>query len=61
MPRIQLPRAERRRLERLDRKTREADLRIRCRIVLNVAQGRSARAAAEEVGCAPSFRPVHGS
>jgi len=54
MPRIQLPRAERRRLERLDRQTRDADLRIRCRIVLKVAQGRSARAAAEEVGCAPS-------
>lgn len=51
---LRLSRAERRRLQRLDRKTRDADLRVRCRIVLKVAQGLSARAAAREVGCVPS-------
>jgi transposase len=52
--RIRLSRAQRRRLQRLDRKTRDADLRVRCRIVLKVDQGLSGRAAAREVGCVPS-------
>lgn len=49
-----LSRAARRRLRRLDQKTRDADLRVRCRIILKVDQGLSARAAAQEVGCVPS-------
>lgn len=52
--RIRLCRAVRRRLQRLDHKTRDADLRIRCRIILKVAQGLSGRAAAREVRCVPS-------
>jgi transposase len=52
--RLRLSRAARRRLQRLDRKTRDADLRIRCRVILKVDQGLSARAAAREVGCVPS-------
>jgi transposase len=51
---LRLSRAVRRRLQRLDRKTRDADLRVRCRVVLKVAQGLSARSAAREVGCVPS-------
>lgn len=54
MSRIQLTRAERRRLVRLDRQTRDADLRIRCRVILKVHRGLSGRAAAREVGCVPS-------
>ena len=38
---IRLDRPMRRRLVRLDRKTRDADLRIRCRVLLKVAEGRS--------------------
>lgn len=49
-----LPRPVRRRIIRLDRKTRNSDLRIRCRVVLKVAEGQSARAAALALGCAPS-------
>lgn len=49
-----LPRPVRRRIIRLDRKTRNSDLRIRCRLVLKMDGGLSARAAALEVGCAPS-------
>jgi transposase len=49
-----LSRPTRRRLVRLDRKTRDADLRIRCRVVLKVAEGVSCRAAARALGCASS-------
>jgi len=52
--RFRLSRAARRRLQRLDHKTRDADLRIRCRVILKVDQGLSGRAAAREVGCVPS-------
>jgi transposase len=51
---LSLVRPTRRRLLRLDRKTRDADLRIRCRVVLKVAEGVSCRAAARALGCAPS-------
>jgi transposase len=44
----------RRRIIRLDRTTRNPDLRIRCRVILKMASGMSARAAALAVGCAPS-------
>ncbi len=39
---------------RLDRKTRDADVRIRCRILLKVFQGETPHAAALALGCAPS-------
>jgi transposase len=52
--RVRLPRAVRRRLQRLNLKTRDADLRVRCRVILKVDQGLSGRAAAREVGCVPS-------
>jgi len=51
---LRLPRPERLYVRRLDRKTRDADLRIRCRILLKVHQGLRAHAAAKEVGCVPS-------
>jgi transposase len=41
-------------MQGLDRKTRDADLRVRCRIILKVDQGLSGRAAAREVGRAAS-------
>ena len=41
-------------LRRLDRKTRDAELRVRCRVLLKVASGLSRNAAAREVGCVPS-------
>ncbi len=47
-----LARPTRRRLVRLDRKTRDADLRIRIRVVFRVAEGLSCRAAAQALGCA---------
>jgi transposase len=49
---LSLARPTRRRLVRLDRATRDADLRIRCRVVLKVATGLSCRAAARALGCA---------
>ena len=52
--RIRLERPVRRRLVRLDRKTRDADMGIRCRVLLKVAAGRSLNAAARELGCAPA-------
>ena len=52
--RLRLPRPERLFVRRLDRKTRDADLRIRCRILLKVHQGLTPHAAALEVGCVPS-------
>jgi transposase len=49
-----LRRATRLWLRRLDRKTRDAELRVRCRVLLKVAAGLSRNAAAREVGCVPS-------
>ena len=40
---LSLARPTRRRLARLDRATRDADLRIRCRVVLKVTEGMSCR------------------
>ena len=51
---LSLARPTRRRLVRLDRDTRDADLRIRCRVVLKVTEGMSCTAAARALGCAPS-------
>lgn len=51
---LRLPRPERLFVRRLDRKTRDADLRIRCRILLKVHQGLTPHAAALEIGCVPS-------
>lgn len=53
-PRLKLPRAARRRLEKLDRKRPDADVRVRIRVVLKVAAGCSCSAAARAVGCVPS-------
>jgi len=52
--RISLKRPARRRIQKLDRRSASADQRIRCRLVLKVAAGRSCNAAARELGCAPS-------
>ena len=41
-------------LRRLDRKTRDAELRVRRCVLLKVAAGLSRNAAAREVGCVPS-------
>jgi transposase len=54
MNRKLLSRPARRRVEKLDRRSVNADQRIRCRVVLKVAAGLSCNAAAREVGCAPS-------
>jgi len=51
---LRLPRATRLWLRRLDRKARDADLRVRCRVLLKVREGKSLRAAAREIACAPS-------
>ena len=51
---LSLARPTRRRLVRLDRASRDADLRIRCRVVLKVAAGMSCREAARGLGCASS-------
>jgi transposase len=51
---LRLGRTARRRIQRLDRTTRNADLRVRCRILLKVNQGETRHAAALQVGCAPS-------
>ena len=51
---LRVGRPTRRWLARLDRKTRDADVRIRCRILLKVARGESRSAAAHALGCAPS-------
>jgi len=53
-PYVYLSRPLQRRLQRLDRKTRDADIRVRCRVILKVHQGMSRHAAALAVGCAPS-------
>jgi transposase len=52
--RLQLSRPARRRIQKLDRRKPNADLRVRCRVVLKVAAGLSCNAAAREVGCVPS-------
>ena len=51
---LTLKRPTRRRLQKLDRKHPNADLRVRIRVVLKVASGLSCNAAAREVGCFPS-------
>jgi hypothetical protein len=53
-PRLWLRRPARRRIQKLDRRSASADQRIRCRAVLKVAAGLSCKAAARELGCAPS-------
>lgn len=51
---LSFSRSLRRRIQKLDRKTRDADLRVRCRVLLKVDQGMNRNAAAREVGCVPS-------
>ena len=53
-PRIQLCRAARRRLQKLDRRRPDADVRVRIRVIQKVASGLSCNGAAREVGCVPS-------
>ena len=53
-PRLELQRPARRRVQKLDRRSRCPDQRVRCRVILKVAAGRSCNAAARELGCAPS-------
>lgn len=53
-PSLCLKRPARRRIQKLDRRSRSADQRIGCRVVLKVAAGLSCNAAARELGCAPS-------
>jgi transposase len=51
---LRLDRPARRRVHKLDRQTTDPNLRIRCRVLLKVADGLSHHAAARHVGCAPS-------
>lgn len=51
---LRVGRPTRRWLARLDRRTRDADVRIRCRILLKVSRGESRSSAAHALGCAPS-------
>lgn len=51
---LSLKRPDRRRVQKLDRRSACPDQRIRCRVVLKVAAGLSCNAAARELGCAPS-------
>lgn len=51
---LSLHRTARRRLEKLDRKRPDADIRVRIRVILKVAAGLSCNAAARDVGCVPS-------
>jgi transposase len=51
---LSLHRTARRRLEKLDRKRPDADIRVRIRVILKVASGLSCNAAARDVGCVPS-------
>lgn len=51
---MQLRRTTRKSLTRLDRKSRDADLRVRCRLLLKVHAGRSPHRAAREIGCHPA-------
>ncbi len=48
---LRLRRATRLWLTRLDRKARDADLRVRCRVLLKVHAGQSPHRAAREIGC----------
>ena len=58
---LRLRRATRLWLARLDRKARDADLRVRCRVLLKVHAGKSPHAAAREIGCAPVDGVPHRS
>jgi len=51
---LRLGRPARRRILRLARRTRNADLRVRCHVILRVSQGVTRHAAARQLGCAPS-------
>ena len=51
---LRLRRATRLWLRRVDRKTRDAEVRVRCRVLLKVAAGLSRHAAARAIGCAPA-------
>src|SRR5438093_2245308 len=51
---LRLRRATRLWLRRVDRKSRDAEVRVRCRVLLKVAAGKTRNAAAREVGCVPS-------
>ncbi len=51
---LRLKRATRLWLRRIDRKTRDAEVRVRCRVLLKVGAGLTRNAAAREVGCVPS-------
>jgi transposase len=51
---LRLGRPVRRRILRLGHRTRNADLRVRCRVILRVSEGLTRHAAARQVGCAPS-------
>ena len=57
---LRLRRATRLWLTRLDRKARDADLRVRCRVLLKVHAGQSPNRAAREIGChsATAYRIV---
>src|SRR5437870_4358786 len=51
---LSLRRATRLWLKRLDRKARDADLRVRCRVLLKVHAGQRPHHAAHEIGCHPA-------
>ena len=51
---LRLKRPTRLWLRRLDRKTRDAEVRVRCRVLLKVASGLTRHAAAAAIGCAPA-------
>ena len=51
---LTLKRLARRRIRKLDRRSRCPDQRIRCRVILQVAAGATCNAAARELGCVPS-------
>jgi hypothetical protein len=51
---LTLPRQTRRGLATLARNTRDADLRVRARILLRIHEGKSGNRGAKEFGCAPS-------
>src|SRR5213593_3393264 len=51
---LSLRRATRLWLKRLDRKARDADLRVRCRVLLKVHAGQRPHRAVREIGCHPA-------
>lgn len=51
---LSLKRPVRRRIQKLDRRSKNPDQRIRCRVVLKVAAGQSCNSASRELGCVPS-------